>query len=330
MEAYNKKVSVIIPVYNVENYIEKCLDSVCNQTLQDIEIICVNDGSRDNSMEVVQRRAKADKRMVILEQENKGLSAARNAGLEAAQGEYVLFLDSDDTLVLHALEHLYTRASENQLDNIFFSATTVYESFRVKLVNYRKYSRYYDRKGAYPRVLTGPELFRTLVQNKEYRMSACLQMPRRQFLIEKGFRFYEGILHEDNLFTFQTLLAAERVMADTEKLYVRLMREGSIMTAKDSIKSSWGYFVCLSEMLKIAQTGEYSPEIEKAVHQVLMTTQREAVLPIQGRDKAEVLAALGEEASAEEKLQYELLVLNGEWMRQQRRLLTRIANRLNR
>lgn len=330
MEEYNKRVSVIIPVYNVEKYIEKCLDSVCNQTLREIEIICVNDGSTDKSMEPVKRKAKEDKRIVILEKENGGLSSARNAGLDIAGGEYVLFLDSDDTLVLHALEYLYDKASKNRLDNIFFGATTVYENFKVKLANYRKYSWYYNRKGNYPEVLNGAEMFCTLINNKEYRMSACLQMPRRQFLIEKGFRFYEGILHEDNLFTLQVLLAADRVMVDTGKFYNRLMRSGSIMTAKGNVQSSWGYFVCLTEMLELAKKYGNNPEVSKTIHYVLMTTQREAVLPIQGMSKEAVLEKLGEEITSQEKLRYELLVLNGEWMRQQRRLSVRIANRLKR
>ncbi len=330
MEEYNKKVSVIIPVYNVEKYIEKCLDSVCNQSLKDIEIICVNDGSRDKSMETVKRKAKEDNRIVILEKENGGLSSARNAGLDIARGEYVLFLDSDDTLVLHALEYLYNKASKNGLDNIFFGATTVYENFKVKLANYRKYSWYYERKGNYPEVLTGAEMLCALINNKEYRMSACLQMPRRQFLIEKGFRFYEDILHEDNLFTLQVLLAADRVMVDTGKLYNRLMRSGSIMTAKGNVQSSWGYFVCLTEMLKLAKAYENPPQVSNAIHYILMTTQREAVLPIRGMCKEAVLEELGEALGPKEKLSYELLVLNGEWMRQQRQLSVRIKNRLNR
>lgn len=330
MDEYSKRVSVIIPVYNVEKYIEKCLNSVCNQTLKEIEIICVNDGSTDNSMEFVRHRAKEDKRIIILEKENGGLSSARNAGLDMARGEYVLFLDSDDTLVLHALEYLYDKASVNRLDNIFFGATTVYENFKVKLANYRKYSWYYNRKGCYPDVLSGAEMFCMLVENKEYRMSACLQMPRRQFLIEKGFRFYEGILHEDNLFTLQVLLAAKRVMVENEKFYNRLMRSGSIMTAKGNVQSSLGYFVCLKEMLKLANSYENNPMVKQAIHYVLMITQREAVFPIQGMNKETVLKELGEALSPKEKLSYELLVLNGEWMRQQRQLSARVKNRLKR
>ena len=90
------KVSVIIPVYNVEKYLKQCLDSVVNQTLKDIEIICVNDGSTDNSLEILEEYAQKDNRIIIISQENQGQSVARNIALEKATGEYVGFVDSDD------------------------------------------------------------------------------------------------------------------------------------------------------------------------------------------------------------------------------------------
>lgn len=328
MKGNSIKVSVIIPIYNVEKYIEKCLASVTNQTLKEIEIVCVNDGSLDHSMETVYTKAKEDGRIVIVEKENGGLSSARNAGLDKAQGEYVLFLDSDDTLVLNALELLYTKAFENRLDNIFFGATTVYESLKVKRTNYRRYNQYYCRKCSYPEVLPGTEMFHILVENDEYRVSACLQMPRRQFLVQKEIRFREGILHEDNLFTIQAILGASRVMVLNEELYVRLIRSGSIMTAGSNIRSSWGYYVCLSEMIALAKSAEYSDRVRESLNSIIMRTQWDAVLPIQGMRKEEVIEALGKDISDVQKLEYEIMVLNGEWIRQQGRLRVKIAKRL--
>ena len=106
------KVSVIIPVYNVEEYLRECLDSVVNQTLKDIEIICINDGSTDSSLEILKEYAQKDNRFVILEQENQGAGAARNKGLEVAQGEYLYFLDSDDYIIKECLEELYIKITE--------------------------------------------------------------------------------------------------------------------------------------------------------------------------------------------------------------------------
>ena len=97
------KVSVVIPIYNVEEYIEECLCSVLNQTLKDIEIVCVNDGTKDNSMSIVEKYKGQDDRIVIVNKENGGLSSARNAGIEQAEGEYIYFLDSDDFIAENTL-----------------------------------------------------------------------------------------------------------------------------------------------------------------------------------------------------------------------------------
>ena len=108
-------ISVIIPVYNVEKYLGRCLDSVVNQTFTDIEIICINDGSSDNSLEILKRYAQRDRRIKIFTQENSGLSASRNVGMKYASGDYIYFIDSDDYLVKTAFEELYKIATINNL-----------------------------------------------------------------------------------------------------------------------------------------------------------------------------------------------------------------------
>ena len=90
------KISVIIPVYNTENYLKECLNSVINQTFKDIEIICVNDGSTDNSLSILEEYARTDSRIKIINQKNQGVSSSRNNGIKSARGEYIMFLDSDD------------------------------------------------------------------------------------------------------------------------------------------------------------------------------------------------------------------------------------------
>ena len=100
------KISVVIPVYNVEKYLEQCLDSVIAQSFEDIEVICVNDGSTDSSLEILKRYANNDSRIKIISQKNKGAGAARNVGIENAAGEYVYFMDSDDYLNADAFERL--------------------------------------------------------------------------------------------------------------------------------------------------------------------------------------------------------------------------------
>ena len=112
----NIKVSIIVPVYNVEKYLRQCLDSLINQTLQEIEIICVDDGSTDNSSNILSDYAQKDSRIIVHRQENQGLANARNAGLKLANGEYIGFLDSDDFVDIDFFEKLYQAASSDNAD----------------------------------------------------------------------------------------------------------------------------------------------------------------------------------------------------------------------
>ena len=112
--------SIIVPVYNVEKYLAKCLDSLISQTFTDIEIICINDGSKDRSKQILDMYAARDKRLVVLNQENTGLSAARNAGVRKSNGEYLLFVDSDDAIELNTCEILWKGIQTTQADIIVF------------------------------------------------------------------------------------------------------------------------------------------------------------------------------------------------------------------
>ena len=114
------KISVILPIYNVEKYLRRCLDSVLNQTFTDFEAICVNDGSPDKSLHILEEYAAKDSRIKIVTQENQGLSMARNNGLKVAKGDYIYFLDSDDAIHPKLLEIAYTFASKNNADMVCF------------------------------------------------------------------------------------------------------------------------------------------------------------------------------------------------------------------
>lgn len=116
--------SVIIPVYNVSFYLEECLSSVVHQSLQDIEIICINDGSTDNSLEILKKWGKKDNRIVILNQENKGVSAARNEGLKIAKGNYITFVDADDMVCPNIYSSLIPKMQIYELDAYIFAFKT--------------------------------------------------------------------------------------------------------------------------------------------------------------------------------------------------------------
>lgn len=117
----DKLISIIVPIYNVEKYLSKCLESIINQTYTNLEIICVIDGSPDNSLEICRQYAEKDKRIIIIEQENQGLSAARNIGIAAAKGEYTIFLDSDDWIELSTCEMAVSKINKKDYDLIIWS-----------------------------------------------------------------------------------------------------------------------------------------------------------------------------------------------------------------
>lgn len=241
------KVSVIIPVYNVQEYLEECVESVRSQTLKNIEIICVNDGSTDESPRILRELEKQDSRIKIVDKPNGGLSSARNLGMKEASGEYILFLDSDDYLDLTALKTLYLYAKYYELDEMFYNASVFFDTKEVEEEN-SNYSGYYRRNGFYPETLTGRELFVQLMQNHDFKPSACLQILRREFLEEHQIRFYEGILHEDNLFTMQCISLAKRTRLLDRDFYKRRVRGGSIMTEAKGFRNTYGKFVTVMEM----------------------------------------------------------------------------------
>lgn len=266
------KVSVIVPVYNVENYLKECLDSVINQTLQDLEIICINDGSTDGSLKILEEYQKRDERIQVISQKNGGLSAARNTGMNAATGEYLYFFDSDDAIAPETLKELYELCQKNKLDIVYFDSKIVYENKELR----RKFAIAEEeagRKKEYQEVLPGPDLFAEFVSNKDYRVSACRQFLRRQFIEGIGLRFYPGILHEDNLFTFLSILQARRTQYVKKAYFYRRMRPNSIMTRPRTYRNFQGYFTVLVQMLKFCVGKEFPSPVAAAI-----TCQLEATL----------------------------------------------------
>lgn len=253
------KVSVIIPVYNVENYIEECITSVINQTLRDIEIICVNDGSTDGSTAIMEEFHKKDSRIRIINQDNAGLSVARNTGIENAVGEYIYFLDSDDFINSDTLEVLYGEAKKYDLDNIYFDGDAIYENEELEITQ-KSYKTYYKRPAVYQEVVPGTELFTNMELVGQFRPSACLQMPRRALLMEHNLRFYPGILHEDNLFSVQVVLLSKKVKHIPKSFFNRRVRESSIMTGRQEFRKAYGYYVSVMEFMKFAQLHGFEGE----------------------------------------------------------------------
>lgn len=252
--------SVVIPVYNTEAFLPECLASVRAQTGVDVQIVCVDDGSTDGSGDVLDAAAAADSRVLVIRQANGGLSAARNAGLAAATGRYLCFLDSDDYWLADVASDLIARADAAELDVLLFDAS----SFRDPGVDDRFWASlatYYTRTRSYDDVVPGPDLLAALKAEEEYRASACLYLARRDWLRGLGLEFHPGIAHEDNVFTFALLLNARRAAHTRTAVYGRRVRPGSIMTTSAREASARGYFISSYQMLRLVAGKTYSDPV---------------------------------------------------------------------
>lgn len=258
-------ISIIIPAYNVENYILACLESIMNQTYTDFEVICVNDGSTDDTQGVIDKVCDIDRRIVSVSKEHEGVSAARNYALKLAKGKYICFVDSDDYLVPDALTKLFEKMETNQLDIVFFDTNSFFEDEDMAQ-EHQVLMNNYDRKFDFYNAVKGADLFTEMVTTGNYRTNVVLMFLRRKFLEEIGISFYEGIIHEDNLFTFLCILQAEKAMYIPEKIYNRRIRKDSIMTKRKDIRNFTGYFKCFINMLNFAANTKFTNKTQEAVY----------------------------------------------------------------
>lgn len=212
--------SVILPIFNVERYLPKCLESLLASTMHQIEIICVNDGSADNSIRVLEEYAGSDKRMVILNQENQGPGAARNFGLVHAKGECVHFCDPDDFIASNMYERLYTYMIDSNSDVVCSGTNFEYEVHSSRKIDDEEY--YAVRYAGVQ--LSAPEMISTVdgvVWNKLF---------RRSFLMRHRIRFPMTRLYEDLVFRWFWMTSSPTIYFSQEKLYTYVRREGSFVS----------------------------------------------------------------------------------------------------
>lgn len=253
-------VSIIIPIYNVEKYLRECIDNALKQTYKDIELVLVDDGSPDNCPQICDEYVALDSRVKVIHQENGGLSAARNSGLAMAKGEYVYFLDSDDYIAENAIRQLHDKAKENDLDVVLFDGFVIDEGGKRDKANC-----YYIRKGRYNDEYDGRTLFAEMVNNSDYKSPVQFLYIRKACLTNSNLSFYEGILHEDELFTFLLLMQCKRAGHLSKGLYYRRKRRGSIMTAPVSERNFAGCLCVLEEMVKYYTGNEFEAYVGNAV-----------------------------------------------------------------
>jgi glycosyltransferase involved in cell wall biosynthesis len=238
-------VSVIIPVYNTEEFVQEAVDSVRRQTLQELEIIVVNDGSTDGSLRIVEQLAKEDSRIRVFSQTNQGQSVARNNAMKQAGGKYLYFMDSDDVIAPETLRACFCKCEKENLDFVFFDAEILNKESRLAM------SLAYDRsKGVSDaEVQTGATMLQKQLQTRCYTPSPCLSLIRTDFLRRHEISFYPGIIHEDELFSALLYLHAQRVMYVRQTFFKRRFREDSTMTRRYSWRNMEGYLTVSGELI---------------------------------------------------------------------------------
>ncbi|GMN90260.1 glycosyltransferase family 2 protein [Francisella sciaenopsi] len=216
-------ISVIIPVYNVQDYLVRCLESVINQTYKSLEIILVNDGSTDNSLEICQQYINKDSRIILINKKNGGLSSARNAGLDIYKGKYITFIDSDDWVALDYINTLYQNIIDNNADISIVGFENVYD-FNVEDISNTNKIKIFSQK----------EAVNKLILNK-LETSAWGKL-FNSFLYKKN-RFREGIIFEDLDIMYKLFLSANKIVRNSSIKYFYFQRKSSIMGTAKNIRN---------------------------------------------------------------------------------------------
>lgn len=224
------KISVIVPVYNTEKYIQKCLESIVNQTMKDIEIIVVNDGSKDKSEDIIEQFIKNNKSNIKIKyykKKNGGLSDARNYGVQKATGEYIAFVDSDDYIKKGLYKEL-EKYIDKKIDLIKFKIETVNETGKtIKKLD----GPIFEEK-------SGEEAFKILCTTDKFLEVACTYLYRREFYINNKFKYRVGTYHEDFGLTPLIIVQAKIVVSTNTYGYCYLQRENSITSIENEEKET--------------------------------------------------------------------------------------------
>jgi len=256
------KVSVILPIYNVAPYLEETFQSILTQSLKEIEIIAVNDGSTDNSEEIIRKYQQQDSRIIAFAQQNKGQSAARNLALQHATGKYIYMMDSDDLLSnSDALKICYDYAEKNKADFIFFDGESFSEDGIQRTSWNTKRTHLVDEN----KKQNGDDLLNLVLDTETHNCVVWLLFIKREYLETIGLRFYEGIIHEDELFTTILTLSSDNIYCLKRSLVSHRIRTASTMGINFSKRNLDCYLTVADELLKFS----HAPIVHKFLRYTL-------------------------------------------------------------
>lgn len=237
----NIDLSILIPIYNVEKYLEECLQSIYSLNINK-EVILVNDGSTDSSLSIAEEfKNKFPDETTLISQKNKGLSGARNTALGIARGKYVYFIDSDDFIDTEKFEIFLKNILNTELDIIHGNAL-IYKKSSTE--------EYYNNLKEELPVMNGKDFLYTMYQLKIYKEAVWLNVYRREFLIENNFSFKENLIYEDTLFSFKVFYAAKKIKVISNNFYYYRQREDSITTKKRNYMACFYIWDTLLDFVK--------------------------------------------------------------------------------
>lgn len=239
-----KSISIIIPIYNVEMYLIRCLESVVSQIDSKDEIILVNDGSTDNSPQICDEYSAIYKNIIVMHKENGGLSDARNCGLNIASKEYIIFLDSDDFLESYAIIKLKQHVEISKAKVVAYNAKIIHDNSALNRV---LLPRLVDEKDG----ISGIDFLCSAMKKNSFNVCAWLYMYKRDFLQDNMLLFKKGILHEDIDWTIRTLLICDQVSVTNSIIINYVVREGSISRSKDMSRNAIDMMNTISDLTKL-------------------------------------------------------------------------------
>lgn len=266
------KVSIIVPIYNVEEYLKRCLDSLINQTLEDIQIILVNDGSKDDSGEIAKKYAKKNpSKMVYLQKENGGLSDARNYGIKYATGEYIAFLDSDDYVEKDTYEVMYNKAKEEKAD--YVECNFIWEYPNKKRV---------DKQYTYTNKKEMLSFVRVVAWNK---------LIKRNIIVENNLEFPKGLRYEDVEFTYKLIPLINNFSYVDKEFIHYVQRDNSIANVQNERTAE--IFTVLDNVINYYKENnlyeEYKEELEYNYVRYLLCSSLKRICKIKNKEKRKEL-----------------------------------------
>jgi len=272
------KISVIIPIYNTAKVLDRCMISILHQTFTNIEIIAVDDGSEDKSGEIADNYAAQDKRIHVIHQENKGVSAARNIGIATAKGEYITFIDSDDYANPMLFETLYKTAQDNKLDVVSCSIYRVWDNQKVLI---QSDDRIIDiDNDSYPDIID-----QCVFGSYRYRPSACGKLYRRDIIINYNILFF-GERMEDAIFNIKFLMVSHKLQILSSPLYYYHKRPGSATTSiVTDPQFPIRYVQLISELHKFGEKHQILSRIEEKLPQYYLQFLKSALSVIEQRKR---------------------------------------------